>query len=470
MQGIKKTFLFFAFLPAGLLCFADQPSQAVLSYIARYKDIAEREMQQYKIPASITLAQGIIESGAGLSELAQESNNHFGIKCHEDWNGDKVYYDDDVKDECFRKYKTVEDSYEDHARFLSGNARYAFLFDLRMDDYKGWAKGLKQAGYATNPKYAELLIGVIETYQLYEYDKMTLADSGHGKKDNADKKDDKADTEHKDDLQTSGKKFYFNRIPTIIIREGDTPEKIAEENDIRVWRLYAYNDMEKGMPLEPGTKFYLQPKRKKGATKYHVVQDGETMWSVSRDEGVQLGKLYEYNLMHPGQEPAAGEKLWLRKKRKEMPRLFTEAKNAKQVPHGAEEKPELTKPSSPSPPETQKEIAQPATPPPPEQENQKIRSADSSRTEEYIEFEEMKPVPADTAGSVKAAAGSANKPAQEKQDATAGKMPAMYTVQQGDTLYGLAKKFGISVSDIGAWNHLDGNGIQIGQQLIVGFH
>jgi flagellum-specific peptidoglycan hydrolase FlgJ len=152
-----------------------------LQYIKKYAPLAVLEMHKYDIPASITLAQGILESGNGRSQLASKSNNHFGIKCHVGWKGQKVYHDDDEKGECFRKYKFVETSYKDHSEFLSGRRRYANLFKLRKLDYKGWAKGLKKAGYATDKKYPKKIIKIIETYNLYEFDKFTKKDLKRGK-------------------------------------------------------------------------------------------------------------------------------------------------------------------------------------------------------------------------------------------------------------------------------------------------
>ena len=152
-----------------------------LQYIKKYAPLAVLEMHKYNIPASVTLAQGILESGNGRSQLASKSNNHFGIKCHTGWKGAKVYHDDDEKGECFRKYKYVETSYKDHSEFLSGRRRYASLFKLRKSDYKGWAKGLKKAGYATDKKYPKKLIKIIEEYKLYEFDKFTKKDLKRGK-------------------------------------------------------------------------------------------------------------------------------------------------------------------------------------------------------------------------------------------------------------------------------------------------
>ena len=162
-----------------------------LQYIKKYAPLAVLEMHKYDIPASITLAQGILESGNGRSQLASKSNNHFGIKCHVGWKGQKVYHDDDEKGECFRKYKFVETSYKDHSEFLSGRRRYANLFKLRKSDYKGWAKGLKKAGYATDKKYPKKIIKIIETYNLYEFDKFTKKDLKRGKREKPKKRNTK---------------------------------------------------------------------------------------------------------------------------------------------------------------------------------------------------------------------------------------------------------------------------------------
>ena len=162
-------YLFFLFLFFSLLGFSQSKTE---SYISKYSSVAVVEMNKYSIPASITLAQGILESGNGESRLAVDGKNHFGIKCHSNWNGKTIIVDDDEKGECFRKYSNVAESYRDHSLFLSERGRYSFLFAYKKSDYKKWAKGLKKAGYATNPKYASLLIDLIEKYQLYNYDKI----------------------------------------------------------------------------------------------------------------------------------------------------------------------------------------------------------------------------------------------------------------------------------------------------------
>ena len=240
-------------------------------YIEQYSKDAITQMNKHKIPASITMAQGILESSNGNSRLAVKGNNHFGIKCH-NWDGKKIYEDDDKKNECFRKYDNVLASFEDHSLFLKKYNRYAFLFDLKITDYKSWAKGLKTAGYATNKKYADLLIKLIEENQLYELDKVEEAQSI---------------------VAGSSRNVYLhpNRIKYVISKEGETLLEIAKEFDMRLWQLYKYNDIENVYELTKGEKIFIQPKKNKGKVESHIVEDGESMRSISQFYGVKLKKL-----------------------------------------------------------------------------------------------------------------------------------------------------------------------------------
>ena len=244
-------------------------------YIEQYSKDAITQMHKHKIPASITMAQGILESSNGNSRLAVKGNNHFGIKCH-NWDGKKIYEDDDKKNECFRKYDNVLASFEDHSLFLKKYNRYAFLFDLKITDYKSWAKGLKTAGYATNKKYADLLIKLIEENQLYELDKMEEAQSI---------------------VAESSRNVYLhpNRIKYVISKEGETLLEIAKEFDMRLWQLYKYNDIENMYELTKGEKIFIQPKKNKGRVESHIVEDGESMRSISQFYGVKLKKLKRRN-------------------------------------------------------------------------------------------------------------------------------------------------------------------------------
>jgi hypothetical protein len=286
-------------------------------YIDTYKELAMMEMERTGIPASITLAQGIFESGDGNSRLARKANNHFGIKCH-DWNGKTIYHDDDSNNECFRKYKSVEESYRDHSDFLTSGSRYAFLFEYDREDYKMWAKGLKDAGYATNASYPQALVKVIEDNELYKYDKKVLA----MKEGNSKEKAIIASTEY-----AGGRKiFYNNRVKYVIAREGDHFSSLSEELDLLSWQLPKYNDLQEDTYLKEEQIIYLQPKRNRAEAgkKVHLVQKGETLHSISQLYAIKIRKLASRNLLNVNDTLTAGEELWLRKKKKgERPEAAT---------------------------------------------------------------------------------------------------------------------------------------------------
>lgn len=286
-----------------------QPAEYKMSgeeYIDAYKDDAIKEMLSHGVPASITLSQGMLESGNGNSALAVYANNHFGIKCHGNWKGPTFIQDDDEKNECFRKYSSVYESFSDHSEFLRSRSRYALLFELKTTDYKGWARGLKQAGYATDPNYADRLIDLIETNKLYELDRaVTIPNIS-----NAGKKVAPAAN------LTLRKIMYFNNIKYVTAKEGDSFFKIANEADVEVWQVLKYNDFRKTDKIIAGQKIYIQPKRRKAKEEYHTVEKGETMKSISQMHGIKLKHLYKKNLMKPGEEPKPGIKLYLRKKKK----------------------------------------------------------------------------------------------------------------------------------------------------------
>lgn len=273
-------------------------------YISLYKEIAIGHMKKYKIPASITLAQGLVESGAGKSQLAKQSNNHFGIKCHKDWKGGKVYHDDDLKNECFRKYKKVEDSYEDHAQFIVGKQRYAFLFSLEITDYRGWAKGLQKAGYATDKAYANKLIKIIEDYELYDYDKK-------------DAKKVKVKDKVVEELYVPTFKhvpYKTHNLIYVVAENGDTYESIAFEFGFKVKELCKYNEVPETFPLEKGDLVYFQKKKSKADKPYyeHIVQIGESMYSISQLYGIKVKSLYKMNKKDFEYVPVEGDILKLR--------------------------------------------------------------------------------------------------------------------------------------------------------------
>jgi LysM repeat protein len=285
-----RIFLFVLFSIPSLTLYS-QPSGYKISrqeYIERYKAEAIRSMEKHGIPASITLAQGILESGDGNSALAKFANNHFGIKCHKDWKGETFIQDDDEKNECFRKYNSPEESFYDHSVFLK-RPRYASLFELSITDYKGWAHGLKQAGYATNPKYPELLIKIIEDNKLFEYDNNSAVTAKN-------KEEFKITPTSNAITEPSGREIkLLNNIKHIIAQVGDTPEKIAGELNMRAWQIYKYNELSKGEKVNPGDIVFLQPKRNKNKGKEHIAGENETVQTISQLYGVKKNKIYQYN-------------------------------------------------------------------------------------------------------------------------------------------------------------------------------
>lgn len=314
------------------LVMAQQKKTTTAEYIATYKDIAIAEMKTYKIPASITLAQGILESENGNSVLARNSNNHFGIKCKAEWTGEKYYHDDDAAQECFRKYPSVADSYHDHSIFLTTRKHYAFLFSLDITDYKAWARGLKQAGYATNPAYAELLINIIETNNLSAYDKDPQNPPVLSGKDTiaSVKKESlplhqpvKQDTvpvarhddqeDFQDVILTDGKRHTSvnNGVHFVTARDGDTYEKIAEDMGLTAKDLYHFNDVEKDYRPKAGERVYIEIKKDEASVSFHKVAEGETMHSISQLYGIRLRTLYAKNRMKTGSEAISGQQLWL---------------------------------------------------------------------------------------------------------------------------------------------------------------
>ena len=252
-------------------------------------------MKEHKIPASITLAQGLLESGAGQSALARKSNNHFGIKCGSNWRGRTVRHDDDARNECFRAYSNPRDSYEDHSAFLKRGARYAFLFDLKVTDYKGWARGLKKAGYATDPSYANRLITIIEDYDLYKYDSRGMS-------------------KREAWLANPHQVYIANDIAYVVARDGDTFRFLGKEFDISWKKLVKYNDLHKDYTLEAGDIIYLKSKKKKASKPHtvYIVKDGDSMHTISQKYGIRLKNLYKMNRKDDEYIPEVGDRLRLR--------------------------------------------------------------------------------------------------------------------------------------------------------------
>jgi len=276
------------------------------NYIDQYKDLAIEQMLRYHIPASITLAQGLLESRAGLSPLATVAKNHFGIKCH-GWPGRSFYQDDDARNECFRAYDNVFQSFEDHSKFLSSSRRYARLFDLKITDYKGWAKGLKACGYATSPTYAQSLINIIETYDLSQYDRAKSYDKFMARR---------GGTDHQVSGQTLHPISINNKNYYLRARKGDTFRSIGEEVGISYRKLAKYNERDKNDVLQEGDIIYLKKKQKKAAKEFknqpHRVEPGQSMYDIAQMYGIRLKNLYKMNHLYPDYQIRPGDMLRIR--------------------------------------------------------------------------------------------------------------------------------------------------------------
>jgi hypothetical protein len=317
-----------------------QVSADGIDYVNTYKALAMAEMQRSGIPAAIILAQGIHESQAGNSELCKKSNNHFGIKCKEEWKGDVVYHDDDSRGECFRSYATAEDSYRDHSEFLRRSTRYAFLFNLDPSDYEGWAYGLKKAGYATNIKYPQILIKMVKDYNLEQYtliamgkmkpsEEVVLTRPGEAPVlagESSDPGGRAADSSSKGNgavaqaVYPQGE-FMINKARVVFVQAGVSLLSIANQYELPLARLLDFNDMKEEDVLSKDQLVFLQRKRRTGAIEFHIVRDGESPYDISQSEGVRYQDLLEMNQLTPGVRPAAGEKIYLQSSAPSRPRL-----------------------------------------------------------------------------------------------------------------------------------------------------
>jgi LysM repeat protein len=313
----KACFIFFFLIG----CFFQSVAQKITpaQYIAEYKDLAIREMKRMGVPAAITLAQGILETESGNSVLLQKSNNHFGIKCKSSWSGGSVSHDDDSLGECFRTYKDAEDSYRDHSNFLRGNDRYAFLFKLDPSDYKGWANGLKKAGYATNPRYPEILIKHIETYNLEQYTlaaigEVPVFDASKYKNDPEIKSSDVAANEAMlvSDILNPATKLTINGSRALLVPKGTSLLAVATENNVGLSRLLQMNDLKKDGLLEKEQFIFLEKKQKEGNRNFCVAEPGESLYDLAQKNGILLQSLCEYNNLSPDESIVAGTKIFLR--------------------------------------------------------------------------------------------------------------------------------------------------------------
>ena len=404
----------------------DAPNPEVVEYINTYRIVAIQEMQRTGVPASIKLAQGILETEAGKSDLVQRSNNHFGIKCKSTWTGEKVYHDDDERGECFRKYASADDSWKDHSDFLRNNPRYASLFSLDPMDYRSWAYGLKKAGYATNPRYPETLIRYIETYQLNDYSAIALGKLEMKPELTVEMRRVNAPTTPAGGSQATGVsaqpgtalpggarpsypsgEFMINGTRVIYVDAGTSMLALASKYSLRLEWLLDFNDLpEQTDILDDGQLVFLQRKRKHGQQATHTVAPGESLYTISQAEGIRLESLLALNHLDPGMQPAVGALLHLQKK--------------------APERPALADLSAPATPEDLP-AATPAAPAVPEQ-NPGIGS------------------PLETERTLK---------------------PIRHIVQPKETLFSLARKYEVGQEQIKAWNKLEGNDLKAGQELVI---
>jgi hypothetical protein len=340
------------FIGLSMIGSAGAQTISIEDYIKMYKDIAMQEMIRTGVPASITIAQGIVETENGNSKLVKKSNNHFGIKCKETWTGPSVSHDDDAPGECFRKYGSAEESYVDHSNFLKTRKHYAFLFNLDPADYKAWAYGLKKAGYATNPRYPEMLIKYIETYNLNDYSLLAL-----GKKKTDEPVTTVAVVEPKPVVQEPVKQepvkqeivkkepvkqeplvtkpvvetkpvtnyptgeFKINETRVMFAAKGTSFLSIAQQYNIPLKWLFDFNDLKETEAVGKDQLIYLQRKRKTGLNQFHIVANGETLYDIAQTEGIRLDALQQYNLLQSNQQPAVGEQLYLQGQASAAPKL-----------------------------------------------------------------------------------------------------------------------------------------------------
>jgi LysM repeat protein len=313
-----------------------------IAYVEKYKEIAISEMQRSGVPAAITLAQGILESRFGESDLSKESNNHFGIKCKLDWNGEKVYHDDDSRQECFRKYNTVAESYKDHSDFLKSRPHYSSLFSLNPTDFQAWAYGLKKAGYATEKDYPEMLIKVINDYNLNQYTFIALNKAPNNIDSSLAKTAIERATitttiveDEKDEVETISKVankkvavenypagiFSINGCKVIYASEGTSMLALAQTNNITLAKILEINDLDEMEILQKNQLIFLEKKQKKGLSDFHLTQANESLHDISQKEGVRMDVLYDYNSTNKKLNPLIGERIYLRGKALVPPKM-----------------------------------------------------------------------------------------------------------------------------------------------------
>lgn len=465
-------------------CFGQNQNLEFLEYIRKYHKIAIEEMERAGVPASIKLAQGLLESNAGRSYLARRGNNHFGIKCGSNWPGKKVYREDDDYDErgkliksCFRSYKSVAACYIAHSEFLRDprkESRYGFLFRLRPTDYRRWAQGLKRAGYATSATYAEKLIDLIDRYELYKYDRMSTLDL-----------DTPSDAVAAAILSTNDVKYTMTE-------ENETLADIARRTDVAVRNILKYNEIyeDSDEPLAEGSRVYIQPKRGafRGRQIYHKINDySDDMASISQRYGIKLSKLYKRNRMSPGTEPAIGEEIKIRgRKVKNTPRLRRKG-DVPPPPPPPKPQPKVDSTgTSTTPPsrvedrlpsreeDTLPEISPEPNPPGRDIPSDPIPERPTEKTDPPLNNtptapsipkpvkEEKDPLQEDVFGEDKLSPEEG--PSIPKPPASGA---AYHTVAEGDTLWNISRRYDTTVAELKKLNKLSSNNIKKGMRLRV---
>ncbi|MFT4522755.1 MAG: LysM repeat protein [Bacteroidia bacterium] len=450
-ESMGKKFLLFTLSATFILDVFGQTKMTRNEYIATYKDYAIIEMHRAGVPASITLAQGILESSDGNSRLASEGNNHFGIKCKSDWKGSTMRADDDAPNECFRAYNSALESYRDHSDFLRSNWRYHELFDLDIMDYRRWAEGLRKAGYATNTSYHTIIINIVEKHQLYQHDLAASPDAAKP-------------------MMVSD-----NEVPMVYAQKGQTFKSIAQKNDLTAKQIYKYNDVPQGHEVEEGDIVYLKPKRRRGTEKYHVLEEGDNMYQISQSYGIKLKHLYRRNRLEIGNEPVVGEKIYMRGKRDkdDVPEIIPPAEIAKKKEQVFVNPHTIVK----APPIEREQIELP--------DYHVVQTGDNIYriAEKYHVFEEdlLKWNQIDalqltigqkiylTEAGAKASRTKTEKaavPTIPKVD-VASSSSTFHLVEKGETVYRICQTYKITDEQLKAWNKLADNNIYAGQRLRV---
>ncbi|MDP2188060.1 MAG: glucosaminidase domain-containing protein [Sphingobacteriaceae bacterium] len=495
---MKHTSLFLLAFFITFAGFSQNGSSLKQAYVEKYKLMAIENMHRTGVPASITLAQGLLESGVGQSPLAIEANNHFGIKCHKEWTGPTFTMDDDEKDECFRKYPSALDSYLDHAAFLKSRPRYAELFKLEITDYKGWAHGLKAAGYATNPNYAPLLIKQIEELGLADYDRVnpTQLAALQGKK-----KDEKpVEAVETPSAQASIAQipcqegvFKYNKVKVVCAKAGDSPLSIAETYGLYPYQILKFNDLAEEVRFREGELVYIEAKRKRAEVAQHVVGEYESVRDLSQRYGISTSAIRRKNQLRAAEEFAAGETAYFVQKRADKPKVRSLAEIETLRSERDRKEAAMKKPATPPVVKSKSAPAyaapvEKATPKP----NAAVAEMGNSLEIKQPEVKEAAPKPTKAAEPTTKPTPEPTKPAVTSTPASskgdsvgekvssdtqptkvdAPKAPASkevkkHTVVKGDTLFNISRRYGLTVAELKELNKMQTNDISLGMELIV---